>query len=99
MQVLALSRRKPGVTDAQVAPLAAAEAAAAYRLYEAGVFRSMHMLPERPGAMVVLESESLEAAHAVLSRLPMVEAGLIEFDCSRMLPYGGFKALLRTDLP
>lgn len=99
MQVLALSRRRPGVTDAQVAPLAAAEAAAAHRLYQAGVFRSMHMLPERPGAMVVLECESLAAAQAVLAGLPMVEAGLIEFDCSRMLPYGGFQALFRAELP
>ena len=99
MQILALSRRRPGVGDAQLAPLASAEAAAAYRLYAAGVFRAMHLLPERPGAMVVLECESLEAACAVLSGLPMVEAGLIEFDCSRMLPYPGFQALFRADLP
>jgi hypothetical protein len=96
MQILALSRRMPGASDAQIAPLAEAEAAAAFALYASGVFRSMHMLPERPGAMVVLECESIEAARAAMSALPMVKAGLIDFDYSRMLPYSGFKVLFKN---
>lgn len=95
MQILALSRRNPGVTDAQLAPLAEAEAAAAFALYAAGSFRSMHMLPDRPGAMVVLECEGIEAARRLMARLPMVEAGLIDFDYSRMLPFTGTRALFR----
>lgn len=87
----------PGVSDAQIAPLAEAEAAAAFALYASGVFRSMHMLPDRPGAMVVLECASIEAARATMSALPMVKAGLIDFDYSRMLPYTSARALFREE--
>lgn len=97
MQILALSRRLPGVSDAQLAPLAEAEAAAAFARYAAGTFRSMHVLPDRPGAMVVLECASLDEARAVMAELPMVKAGLIDFDYSRMLPYTSVKALFRAE--
>lgn len=95
MQILALSKRLPGTSDAQLAPLAAAEAAAAFALYAGGAFRSLHVLPDRPGAMVVLECEGVEDARQIMSALPMVRAGLIDFDYSRMLPYTNFKALFR----
>ena len=97
MQILALSRRLPGTTDAQLAPLAQVEAAAAFALYAGGAFRSMHLLPERTGAMVVLECASVEEARLVMATLPMVKAGLIDFDYSRMLPYTNFKALFRDE--
>ena len=99
MQILALSRRNAGVTDAQLAPLAEAEAAAAHALYAAGRFRSMHMLPDRPGAMVVLEAADVAEARAVMAELPMVKAGLIDFDYSRMLPYTAFRTLFRSGIP
>ena len=97
MQILALSRRLPGVTDAQLAHLATAEAAAGFALYAGGSFRSMHLLPDRPGAMVVLESASFDQARQVMAGLPMVKAGLIDFDYSRMLPYTAVKALFRDE--
>ena len=97
MQIFALSRRLPGVTDAQLTPLASAEAAAAFALYAGGSFRSMHLLPDRPGAIVVLESASLDQARQVMAGLPMVKAGLIDFDYSRMLPYTAVKALFRDE--
>jgi len=97
MQILALSRRLPGVTAEQLSPLAQVESMAALALMEAGTIRSVHMCPERPGSMIVLECESLDEARAVLRRLPMVSAGLLDFDLSRMLPYTGYKALLRSE--
>lgn len=96
MQILALSRRARGVGPEQLAPHARAEAEAAFALIESGVIRSVHMCPERPGSMIVLECAGLEEARAALGQLPMVRAGLIEFELSRMLPYTGLKALFAT---
>jgi hypothetical protein len=96
MQILALSRRADGVTPEQLAPLAEAEAAAAYLLQARGIIRSAHMCPERPGAMLVLEADSLADASSHLATLPLVAAGLIGFDLSRMLPYTGSSALFAT---
>ena len=95
MQILALSRRLPATTVERLSGLAAAEAAAAWKLHAQGVIRSVHMCPERPGSMVVLECESLEEARAHLATLPMVRDGLIDFDLSRMLPFTGYAALFR----
>jgi hypothetical protein len=97
MQILALSRRVDGVTPAQLAPLAAAEAAAAYRLLATGTLRSAHMCPERPGAMLVLECATLAEAQAELATLPMVAQGLLAFDVCRMLPYTGTSALFSPE--
>jgi NAD(P)-dependent dehydrogenase (short-subunit alcohol dehydrogenase family) len=62
MQILALSRRRPGTTPQTLAPWLEAEAARAFELIAAGVFRSVHLCPERPGSMVVLECAGLDTA-------------------------------------
>lgn len=93
MQFLALSRRLDGTTPDMLAPLAADEARAAWQLHAQGVLRSVHMCPERPGSMIVLECATLDDARATLAQLPMVKAGLIAFEVSRMLPYTGWTAL------
>jgi hypothetical protein len=93
MQILALSRRLPGTTPERLATLAADEARVAHALVAEGVVRSIHMCPERPGSMLVMECADLEAAHAALGRLPMVRDGLITFELTRMLPYTGFEVL------
>jgi hypothetical protein len=97
MQILALSRRQPGVTGEQIAAHGAREAQASWALHKAGVIRSVHMCPERPGSMLVLDCESLDAARLHLQTLPMVQAGLIEFDLSRMLPYTAWESLFAPD--
>lgn len=93
MQILALSRRLEGTTPETLAALAADEARAAWQLHSEGLLRSVHLCPERPGSVLVLECASLDEARAVLQRLPMVRDGLIAFDVSRMLPYTGWAAL------
>ena len=97
MQILALSRRMTGVTTEQLEPFLEAETREAFALYEAGYFRSMYMCPERPGSMIVMECEGLEDAQALLRRLPMVKAGLLAFDCSRLLPFTNYKLLFKDE--
>lgn len=95
MQILALSRRLPGVTTGQLAVHARAEAQASWALHKAGVIRSVHMCPDRPGAAIVLECDGLEAARAHLATLPMVQAGLLDFELTRMLPYTSWESLFQ----
>jgi hypothetical protein len=95
MQFLALSRRLEGTTPEKLGAHAADEAREAWRLHTEGVLRSVHLCPDRPGSVIVLECSSLEEAQVALQRLPMVRAGLIAFEVSRMLPYTGWAALFR----
>jgi hypothetical protein len=99
MQYLALSRRCPGVTAQHLKPWLREEAQAAWALHASGVLRSVHMCPDRPGSMLVLECADLEEVHSHLATLPMVAQGLIDFDVSRMLPYTGFDALFKVSKP
>lgn len=87
MKILALSRRQPGTTTEQLQPLQVAEAQQVWRLHKAGVFREMYFRQDSPGAVVVLECASVEEARRALGTLPMVEAGLLDFD---VIPLGAF---------
>jgi muconolactone delta-isomerase len=97
MQFLALSKRSSGVTGEQLDAHAVAEARVEHELVSEGHVRSIHMCPERPGSMVILEAGSLEEAQQLLARLPMVRDGLIGFGVSRMLPYTGYAALFKDE--
>jgi hypothetical protein len=99
MQILALSQRAPGVSAADLGRHQAAEARAACALIAQGVIRSAHLCPDRPGSVLVLECESVEAAQAHLASLPMVREGLVRFDAWQMLPYTGWQALFAAEAP
>lgn len=98
MQVLALSRRLEGTTPDKLAVLSAEEARVAWQLYTEGTLRSVHLCPERPGSVLVLECQSLDEAQLLLKRLPMVQAGLLAFDVAQMLPFTGWSALFEKGL-
>jgi hypothetical protein len=42
---------------------------------------------------LILECRDADEAHQVLSRLPLVRAGLIAFDVIPLIPYPGFSRL------
>lgn len=90
MKILALSRRQPGVTTEQLQPHQVTEAQRVWQLHKDGLFREMYFRRDRPGAVVVLECATEAEARAALATLPMVEAGLIDFD---VIPLGPFLPL------
>ncbi len=90
MKILGLSKLRPGATPAQVRAHLSAEAHRAWELYQQGIFREMYTCQDRPGAAVVLECESVEAAREVINSLTLVQEGLTEFD---LIPLGYFKTL------
>jgi hypothetical protein len=90
MKILALSKRLPGVTVEQLQPHQVSEARRVWELHRDGVFREMYFRRDRPGAVVVLECVSVEEARQALGTLPMVAAGLLDFD---VIPLGPFLPL------
>lgn len=58
-----------------------------WEAYKSGVVRDIYFRQDRPGVAIFLECASVEEAKAVLAELPLVVAGLIEFE---VIPLGAF---------
>jgi len=94
MRILAIERPVAGAVEGQFTPeLRAAEAFAAWSLYQAGVIRELYFHANETMAVLVLECADLAEADAALESLPMVSAGLIEFEVLPLRAYSGFERL------
>lgn len=94
MRILAIERPVQGVTDEQFTPeLAAAEARRVWELYQAGMIRDFYFRTDASSAVLMLECDDAPAAGAVLTSLPLVAAGLIEFEVLPLRAYPGFGRL------
>ncbi|MGD0862829.1 MAG: muconolactone Delta-isomerase family protein [Candidatus Limnocylindrales bacterium] len=94
MRILALERPVPGVThDRFTGELSAAEARRAWELYQAGTIRELYFRADEPAAVLMLECGDAAEARRVLATLPLVAAGLIDFDVIPLLAYPGFARL------
>lgn len=95
MKILAIEKEKPGVRAEDFQPHLAAEAARAWELYQAGIIRELYFDADRHCAVLMLECTDAGEAREVLSTLPLVEEGLIEFEIIPLVPYSGFARLFR----
>jgi muconolactone delta-isomerase len=94
MRILAIERPVAGVTDEQFTPeIAAAEARRAWDLHQDGTIRELYFHADEPMAVLILECADLAEADGALSSLPMVAAGLIEFEVLPLRAYPGFARL------
>ena len=93
MQVLAILNLADGKTPEDLAPHAKAEAEAAWALTKEGVFRSLQLRTDRPGAIALLEVATIEDAQKAIARLPFVELGLLSTEIIPLSPYTGYEAL------
>jgi muconolactone delta-isomerase len=94
VKLLALEIEVAGVRDEQFTPeLLREEAARAWQLYRDGVVRELHFRADREMAVLVLEAADVEQARRALATLPLVRAGLIDFDVVPLAPYPGFERL------
>jgi hypothetical protein len=93
MKVLALGRDTAPADDPRFAELRPAEARRAWDLYQADVIREIYFRADRPNGVLVLEVPDLVAAREVIDSLPLVAAGLIDFDLVPLKPYPGFARL------
>lgn len=93
MKALAVGR-PTNAEDARraIAPFARAELEALWRLYASGTVREMYS-PGGPGAVLVLDTESLDSAHEALAVLRLVANGIIRFELTLLLPFTAFATL------
>jgi hypothetical protein len=87
MKIYAYDVAKPGVGMEQIQPLLKEEAQHAWELYKKGIMRETYLRTDRPGALIVLECADVEEAKKITDDLPLVKAGLIEF---QFIPVGPF---------
>ncbi len=90
MKILALDKILPGATKEKIYPHLKEEAAKAWELHNAGMFREMYFRTDRAGAVLILECADVEEARKLLDSLPLVTAGLVDFD---IIPLGPFMPL------
>ena len=93
MKIIALEYEKPNATPEQFTPLLKPEAMRVWQLTQAGIVRETWFRADRHEAVLVLECASPEEARAALATLPLVEAGLIDFEVIPLVPYPGFERL------
>jgi muconolactone delta-isomerase len=93
MRILAIEKASADIREDQYLPFLKAEAARAWELYQAGIFRELYFRSDRREAVLLLECCTLEEAESALASLPLVEAGLISFEVIPLTPYPGFSRL------
>jgi muconolactone delta-isomerase len=97
MRVIAIERSVPGVGDAAFTEdILREEAAQAWRLHRRGEVRELYFRADRPAAVLFLEADDLPAARRIVEQLPLVRAGLIEFELIPLEAYPGFERLFAT---
>ena len=100
MRILAMEAAVEGARKAQFTPeIAAAEARRAWDLHQAGTIRELYFRADSPSAVLVLECVDVVEAQAILASLPMVAAGLIEFEIVPLRAYPGFERLFGPTEP
>ena len=98
MKILALEKEVSGVTEDQFTEeILEAEARKAWELYQSGILRECYFTADTHEAVLLLECEGTDEARRYLSELPLVRAGLIDFDVKPLKPYPGFARLFRDD--
>lgn len=97
MKIIAIEKEVPGKTAADFQPHLEDEARVVWGLYQQGSLREIYFRADQNSAILVLECTDVHTAEDVLSTLPLVREGLIEFEIIPLIPYPGFKRLFKTE--
>jgi hypothetical protein len=93
MRILALEIERPGASADAFRPLLREEARKVWEFYQEEFIREAYFRADSNSAVLVLECGDVNQAKQKLSELPLVSAGLIEFDLIPLIPYPGFSRL------
>jgi len=90
MQFLSVVRRRTeAFSDEEFAPLLELEAEAVRALYAKGSVRAIWSREDEPGAVTLIEAESLEGARAVVDAYPLMQRGMLELQL--LIPLKGYR--------
>ncbi len=92
MKILAIEKEIPGADWSKSEQILLNEALHVKGLMGQGIIKEIYFNEENC-AVIILESESVEYAKAVLSHLPLVVARLIEFEMMELRRYTGFERI------
>jgi hypothetical protein len=96
MKVLAVGRPRVGVDPGSaIARHEHEELDALWRLYASDRVREMYS-PGGPGAVLVLEVESIDVAHELLAELPLVTNQIVDFELIELTPFSAFATLFAS---
>ena len=96
MRILALEVEKPEASAAAFKPLLIKEAKKVWKFYQEDFIRDIYFRADRTSAVLMLECSDVDEAKQKLSELPLVSAGLIDFDLIPLIPYTGFSRLFSS---
>lgn len=90
MQIIAMDRLKPGVSEERIGAYLLDEIRAGLVLYLKDKIRTFWFRQDAPGAVLLMECESMEEARSLVDSLPFVTEGIVDFD---LIPIGPFAPL------
>jgi muconolactone delta-isomerase len=97
MKILAIEREINGVGENQFQPFLKNEAQRVWELYQDDIIREIYFRDNRSEAILIFECQNVNEATKILSTLPLVKEGLIEFELIPLKPYPGFSRLFTSE--
>jgi hypothetical protein len=96
VKVLAIGHPRSGVRWEHIAPYVGVEARTMWERYEIDQVREFYLRADhQPGVVLVFECDDVTEAERLVAALPMVEAGLLDFEVIPLRPYMGFRELFQ----
>lgn len=99
MKIIAIDKVQPDATPEKVKENFMKEVNHTVKMYLADVVREMYFRQDRSGTVLVLEAPSVEDARSLIDKMPMVQAGLIDFDLIPLGPFVPLALLLDEETP
>jgi hypothetical protein len=94
VKVLAIGRAQTGIRWEHIYPYVDEESRSVWELYESDRMREFYLRADhRPGVVLVFESDDVSEAERLVAALPIVEAGLLNFEVIPLGPYIGIREL------
>lgn len=98
MRIIAIEKKVGTPAREAFLPHLEAEARRVLELQQADLLREIYFRADRREAVLILESRDAAHAREVLDSLPLVQAGLIDFEIIPLAPYTGFGRLIEGDM-
>jgi hypothetical protein len=97
MKLLAIEQETSAVNWDEESEVLINESYQVYHFFQEGIIRDIYFT-ENENAVIILECKSKDEATNLLSTLPLVKAGLINFEVMELRPYTGFDRIIRKPI-